>query len=77
MDKKADWKESLKEALKDKRLLGAGLAGLAGAAVGGGVLPGLIYKKPTWGSRFWMGGASGISTFLIALAAMQAAGSKN
>ena len=70
MDKKADWKEDLKEALKDKRLIGAGLAGLGASLVGGGVLPGLIYKKPTWGSRLLLGGSSGALTTLAVLAAL-------
>lgn len=67
MNKKADWQELL----KDKRLLGALLAGGGGALVGGGLLPGLIWKRPTWGQRGIMGGTSGAIMALLTAAAMQ------
>ena len=69
MDKKADWKQTLREALKDKRLLGAGIAGLAGGAAGAFGLPDLIYKKPTKGSRVGLG----LTSAAIAAAATAAA----
>ena len=69
MDKKADWRQSLREALKDKRLIGAGIAGLAGGAAGAFGLPDLIYKKPTAGSRVGLG----LTSAAIAAAATAAA----
>ena len=70
MEKKADWKELLAKALQDKRLIGAGLAGLGGGLVGGTLLPGLIWKNPTWGKRGIIGGTTGILAALATLAAM-------
>ena len=70
MDKKADWRQSLRQALKDKRLIGAGIAGLAGGAAGAFGLPDLIYKKPTTGSRVGLGVSTGLVSALITLAAM-------
>ena len=67
MDKKADWQELL----KDKRFLGALLAGGGGALVGGGLIPGLIWKRPTWGQRGIMGGTTGAVMALLTAAAMQ------
>lgn len=69
MDKKADWRQSLRQALKDKRLIGAGIAGLAGGAAGAFGLPDLIYKKPTTGSRLGLG----LTSAAIAAAATAAA----
>ena len=70
MEKKADWKELLAKALQDKRLIGAGLAGLGGGLVGGTLLPGLIWKNPTWGKRGIIGGTTGALAALATLAAM-------
>ena len=71
MNKKADWKESLQNALKDKRLLGAGIAGLVGGAAGAFGLPDLIYKKPTAGSRVGLGLSTGALAALATAAAMR------
>lgn len=62
--------------LNDKRLVGTALAGLGGAALGAGVLPGLIYKKPTTASRAAWGGVTGTATALAALAYMSALGER-
>ena len=70
MDKRADWKQTLREALKDKRLIGAGIAGLAGGVAGAFGLPDLIYKKPTKGSRVGLGLSTGLVSALVTLAAM-------
>lgn len=71
MKKKADWKEDFKKFLQENRqAVGVGLAGLGGAAVGGLMLPGLLYKKPTFGNRAIMGTGTGLLTALVTLAAL-------
>ena len=75
MKKKADWKEDLKKYLSENRqAVGLALAGGVGGLVGGTLLPGLIYKKPTGGSRLMLGGGTGALTMLATMLAMRGEG---
>ena len=71
MKKQADWKESLKKFLQENRqAVGVAAAAGAGGLLGGTMLPGLIYKKPTMGSRLMLGGGSVALTALAVMAAL-------
>ena len=64
--------QKLQELLKDKRVLGAAAAGLAGSTAGALIAPDLIYKKPTWSNRLGLGLGTGLSSAAIVLAVMSA-----
>lgn len=64
--------EDNKDWFKDKRLWGALAAALAAGGAGAFIAPSLIYKKPTVANRATLGLASGVSSFAIVLAALEA-----
>ena len=71
MKKQADWKESLKNFLQEHRqAVGVAAAAGAGGLIGGTMIPGLIYKKPTMGSRVGIGMGSAALTALGVMAAL-------